>query len=266
MNTYTFLQVEWVKNRGYVPFWILCGMIVLSFLGMSLLIVASSDASTLDEQTKAAIETFAGSPFTFPNAWNTFAYMLSFLLPLVAVLVMMNMGNEWNSRMARQLVIEGWSRTQFILSKLLWVLLISLFAWIVYFFSVALLAKGHFSMPTAAAFRFLLLLFSQLSFAFLLSYFVRKTFLALGIFLAYMWIVESLLMLLFEKYHLSILNQFLFLECSDSLLLPPEFFRQLNAQAYDAKVAALPRQTVITIVETCLFWGICFWHIKRRDL
>ncbi|MFK5098226.1 hypothetical protein, partial [Klebsiella pneumoniae] len=67
-----------------------------------------------------------GNPFVFPEVWQTVAYFSSFFVLLPSILVIMLVTNEYTYKTHRQNIIDGWSRNEFLLSKLIDVAIISL--------------------------------------------------------------------------------------------------------------------------------------------
>src|SRR5579872_6832208 len=65
------------------------------------------------------VKTVVGSPFAFPDAWQTISYNSApFLLILPALLIITLTTNEFTFRTHRQNIIDGWNRKQFVTVKL----------------------------------------------------------------------------------------------------------------------------------------------------
>jgi hypothetical protein len=139
-------------------------------------------------------ERVLGSPFAFPDVWQTVAWNSSLTFIIPAILIITLTTNEFTYRTHRQNVIDGWSRGQFIGIKLIEVLLLSLLCTVV----VALTAVGFGFIGNKLAagvsvwqdFRFIPFYFvGMLSYsmiAFLLSMLIRRAGLSIGAFMIYM--------------------------------------------------------------------------------
>lgn len=118
-----------------------------------------------------------GNPFTFPEVWHTVAYFSSWFVFIPAVVVIMFISNEYSFKTHRQNIIDGWSRKQFITSKLMDVMIISLLISVLYIIvsmvsGYASKGEGSGEMWDKSYFigLFTLQTFAQLSIAFLIGF------------------------------------------------------------------------------------------------
>lgn len=269
----TLIRTEWLKMRKYNAFWWIMGITALSYPGINYIFYLGyeniiSQPTQAGQYAKMAI----GNPFTFPTVWHTVAYFSSWFVFIPAVVVIMFISNEYSFRTHRQNIIDGWSRRQFVTSKLIDVLMVSLLITLLYI-TVSLVTGfanqtrliqdtwgqayyiGLFGLQT----------FAQLSIAFLIGFIVKKAFLALGIFLFYYIILENLIVGLF-KWKKSEIGDYLPLEISDKLLPPPGFFRMLDPESYQKSLDAIQLHVILTLVVTSIIWLICYRINSRRDL
>jgi ABC-2 type transport system permease protein len=184
------LHVEWLKIRSYRTFWILLAITVISIPAFSYMLYNLMNNSFPKVKGKSVL----GSPFAFPDAWQTVAWNSSLLFIVPAILIITLTTNEFTYRTHRQNVIDGWSRGQFIGIKLIEVLLLSVLCTI----AVALTAIGFGLIGNKLAagvsiwqdFRFVFFYFVEMisysMIAFLLSVLIRRAGLAIGAFLIYM--------------------------------------------------------------------------------
>jgi ABC-type transport system involved in multi-copper enzyme maturation permease subunit len=179
--------------------------------------------------------------------------------------------NEYTYKTHRQNIIDGWSRNQFMMSKMIDVAIICLLATILYIITAIVIGTINTSSGSVNIWDgtkyiglFFLQVFSQLSIALLIALLVRKAFIALGIFLFYYFPLEPLLVELGKKWA-NDAGEFLPLEISDRLIPFPRWFTK-----EESEWKALIEQSNIHIVYTILLlvatWGICFWINKKRDL
>src|SRR5215216_2351808 len=133
------LRTEWLKMRKYWAFWWMTGIIALSYPGINYIFYQIySEVMTKSGNAGQMIKMLIGNPFTFPEVWHTVAFASSIFIFIPSILVIMFITNEYTYKTHRQNIIDGWSRNQFMISKLIDVLIISIVVTILYFI-VALL-------------------------------------------------------------------------------------------------------------------------------
>lgn len=270
----SLIKIEWLKIKRYPAFWWMFGIVVLAYPGFTTMVYQGFKESTAKKDMVGNVaKMLLGNPFTFPEVWHTVAYFSSIFVLLPSILVIMLVTNEYTYKTHRQNIIDGWSRDQFIASKMFDVLIVSLVATVVYAlvaFAFGCIADpdniGMWSQQLQYVPLFLLQSFAQLSIAFLLGYLVRKAFIALGIFLFYYLILENIASV-YASFKLNDIGRFLPFEMSDRLIPPPQFWGRLKGKAsYDAALAAISEHILYTVLFTALIWFICFRVHKRRDL
>jgi ABC-type transport system involved in multi-copper enzyme maturation permease subunit len=259
--------------RKYKAFWWIMGITALSYPGINYMVYfvykqETNRSSQASQLAKLAI----GNPFTFPEAWHTVAFLSSLFVFIPAVVVIMLISNEYTFKTHRQNIIDGWKRSQFITSKLLDVLIISMLITILYAvvaFIIGITNQDRLITHTWEQARYIglfgLQTFAQLSIAFLVGFLIRKSFLALGVFLFYFLLLENLIVGLLRWKGSSIRN-YLPLQISDGLVPMPAFLGKLDIEAYNRSLDAIPLHIILTIVLTTIVWLICYWINSRRDL
>lgn len=267
----SLLKTEWLKIKKYPAFWWMTGLVALSYPGMNYAIYSNGYKDQLKDKTMGPILRMLPNPFTFPDVWQTVAFISSLFVFLPSVVVIMFITNEYSYKTHRQNIIDGWSRKDFMMSKMIDVAIISLLTTIL--FSITALIIGMVNATTVTANfwegtkyigLFYLQMFSQLSIALLIALLVRKAFIALGIFLFYFFPLEPLMVALSREYGLGI-GQYLPLEVSDRLIPFPRFFIR-NESEWKALMAQSDIHILYTILLLGVTWGICFWINKKRDL
>jgi len=274
----SLIKIEWLKIKKYPAFWWMLGIVALTYPGINAMTYYGyMKATTGKEMVNNVAKLLLGNPFSFPETWHSVAYFSSFFILLPSILVIMLVTNEYTFKTHRQNVIDGWSRAQFITSKLFDVMIVSVVATVVYLLVAAgfglyadnsKLALSQWSAQLQYIPLFLLQTFAQLSIAFLLGYLVKKAFIALGIFLFYYLIVENIAVA-YARFKMDDIGRFLPFEISDRLIPAPAFFSHFGKDAkasYDHAVGIIPEHIVYTIVLTTAIWLICYAVHKRRDL
>lgn len=126
-------EIEWLKLKNYKVFWILIGMY---FLG---LILVLSSGMFLMQFFKNQCAEFEGIDptiiplYDFPDVWQNMTYIAAFFKIILAFIVIISVTNDIGYRTMRQNIIEGLSKWEFLISKFLLILLLSLAATIFLF-------------------------------------------------------------------------------------------------------------------------------------
>jgi ABC-2 type transport system permease protein len=121
------LKIDLKKLTNYRTFWVICGLyfITLAFTtasGMEFLKWLASKGAEFD--TKININRIP--LYHFPDVWQNLVYISGFFKLVLAVMVVISVTNEYQYRTLRQNVIDGLSRWEFLLSKILTNVLLSL--------------------------------------------------------------------------------------------------------------------------------------------
>ena len=259
--------------RKYNAFWWIMGITALSYPGINYIFYMAYD-NLINNPSQAGqlAKMVIGNPFTFPEVWHTVAYASSIFVFIPAVVIIMFISNEYSFKTHRQNIIDGWSRSQFVSSKLIDVLLISLIITIL-FIAVALvsgitnqerLIRDTWGMSYYIGL-FALQTFAQLSVAFLIGFLVRKAFIALGIFLFYYIIFEPIIVGLL-RLKANDIGRYMPLEISDRIIPVPAFFGKIDINRYDKSIAAIREHVILTVILTVVIWAICYRINNRRDL
>lgn len=272
----SLIKIEWLKIKKYKAFWWMLVVVILTYPGINAIFVnvykeIAGNKDMLGQLAKMLL----GNPYAFPEAWHTVAFFSSLFIAIPSILVIMLITNEYNYKTHRQNIIDGWSRNQFVTSKLIDVSIVSLIttaAYILVAIGYALYIDANSMSRAYEQLKyiplFLLQSFSQLSIAFLLGFFIRKAFIALGIFLFYYLVVENILVSL-DLWKKIGYSDFLPFQVSDKLIPPPAFFGRFGkdaADAYQKAIDAIPYHIVYTLILTATIWFICYRANNKRDL
>jgi hypothetical protein len=276
---FSLIQIEWLKIKKYPAFWAMLIIVLLTYPAANLMFYNVYLDITTQKGTQMLAKMFLGNPFAFPETWHTVAYISSFFVILPSILVIMLVTNEYQYKTQRQNVIDGWTRRQFMASKLIDVFIVSAITTLLY----TLVAIG-FSIyadtfdPTKMWEQsyyiglFFLQTFAQLSIAFLLGYLIKKAFIALGIFLFYYLIVENIatgyIRMKAEKIG-GDLGRYLPFEISDRMIVAPAFIGRFGKDiktAYEKSLSEVPSQIALSLLLTTAIWLLCFFLHRKKDL
>jgi ABC-2 type transport system permease protein len=276
---FSLIQIEWLKIKKYPAFWAMLIIVLLTYPAANLMFYNVYLDITTQKGTQMLAKMFLGNPFAFPETWHTVAYISSFFVILPSILVIMLVTNEYQYKTQRQNVIDGWTRRQFMASKLIDVFIVSAITTLLY----TLVAIG-FSIyadtfdPTKMWEQsyyiglFFIQTFAQLSIAFLLGYLIKKAFIALGIFLFYYLIVENIatgyIRMKAEKIG-GDLGRYLPFEISDRMIVAPAFIGRFGKDiktAYEKSLSEVPSQIALSLLLTTAIWMLCFFLHRKKDL
>jgi hypothetical protein len=178
------LKIEWLKVKNYRTFWILLLISVVTIPAFNYVIYDLMNNSFPKVNGKSLL----GSPFAFPDVWQTVTWNSSLLLLMPAILIITLITNEFTFKTHRQNIIDGLSRMQFINVKLVEILLISIFLTIIVFLTS--LAFGYYgNTPKAGVSLFKDVRFTGYFFVQMISY--SMIALLIGMFvkrLAWLWV------------------------------------------------------------------------------
>lgn len=267
----TLLKIEWSKIRYYRAFWWVMGIIAITYPAVSYIMLLFYRKIT-QQLPAGTTKAFLGNPFGFNEVWHTVAYCSSMFIMIPAIVVIMLITNEYSYKTCRQNIIDGWSRKQFLTGKLLDVAIISFLIALLYIATSLLIGSTNTKPEDVAGVNrtyfiiyFLFQTFSQLSIAFLIGFLVRKSFIALAIFIFSFLVLEPMLTGILSFMPGSI-GHFLPFEISDRMIPPPGFMGKVDPVAYGEKMKNTGWHFLYTIAFTTVLWMFCFRLNKKRDL
>jgi ABC-type transport system involved in multi-copper enzyme maturation permease subunit len=267
------IKTEWLKIKNYPAFWWIICITALSYPGINYTFLSIYHNITAKQTMQSQIvKALVGNPFSFPEAWHTVAFFSSLFIFIPAIVVIMLITNEYTYKTNRQNIIDGWSRSQFMWSKFISVVIITLIVSVIYFVVSLIIGSTNTDNVNASKwdqFYYVLLFafqtFAQLSIAFLIGLLVRKSFIALAIFIFYFIILEPILVGVL-KYKAHDIGRFLPLEISDRLIPVPAFLGKIDADTYKAALAAIQSHVFLTLTGLLITWGLSLLVYMRRDL
>lgn len=250
------LKLEWMKIRKYRAFLILLALYVVSILGVNYMVFNSmTKVSRANPMTEALL----GNPFCFPEVWQSVSYISSFLFFIAGLIVIMLTANEYTFRTNRQNVINGLSRSQFIGSKILLLIVIALLSALLVFGVGALF--GSFGKPPFSLHGikyigyFFISAMSYLSVALVIITLFKRSGISIGLYFLYIIIVENLLSALVNKV-VPKAGYFLPLESSDQLIPAPSTIGKM--------LQSDPPDATYLLIAACAWIVLCLWFCKHR--
>jgi len=272
----SLIKIEWLKLKKYPAFWWMLGIVALTYPAINLMFSAVFDSMSKGNGMESQLaKMLLGNPFAFPEVWHSVAYFSSWFIMIPAILVIMIIANEYTYKTNRQNIIDGWTRNEFVTSKLFDVLIIAGVTTLAYalvalsfgFSYSSEIEKTRWSEQLQYIPLFLLQSFAQLTIAFLLGFLIKRSFIALGIFLFYSVLVEPLtVQYLTYGAKLPKVASFFPLEISDKLIPPAAFMGKFNEVAYKQSLNDINIHIAFTAFLTAGIWWLCYSLYSKRDL
>jgi ABC-type transport system involved in multi-copper enzyme maturation permease subunit len=140
------------------------------------------------------------SIYTFPGIWHNLTFIAGYFKVFLAVMVIIMITNEFSYRTIRQNVMAGMSRLDFLKSKILSIVMISIAATALiliiglvlgFIYSNDYTISAIFS-RTIFLLGYLLEIFSFLVFAFFIGFLVKRSGFAIGLLLLYYVVIEPI--------------------------------------------------------------------------
>ncbi|HEY0273740.1 MAG TPA: ABC transporter permease [Chitinophaga sp.] len=249
---FQIIYTEWLKVKKYRTFWVLLGLFAVFAVSVNYLTIVLMKIVKEKSQNL-----FNPTLYDFPQVWQSVAFTFSYISLLLGLLVIILVTNEYTFRTHRQNVIDGWSRQTFLLSKLFWVVILSVGATLLCFLTGIIFAViyGEHGFSTDHLY-FLGVYFLQclmsLTLAMLMAVLVRRSGLSIVLYLAYLFL-ENIAQLALTKNNIR-WGRLLPLESADRLLGYPFVEKLLpDTAAYHPWVYVL--MLAIYIVAANYFMG-----------
>jgi ABC-2 type transport system permease protein len=263
------LRIDLKKLLHYRTFWIVCGLYFVT-----LTVVTASGMEFLKWLART-VGGFGGHIninriplYHFPDVWLNLYYISGLFKIVIGILVVISVTNEFQYRTVRQNIIDGMSRTEFLMSKVLTnVVLASASALLI---TLIGLVTGFIYSPSSAlefmltdvefVIAYFLEVFGYLSLALMLGVLVQRAGLTI-VLLMTLPLLELIVREHLDDY-LPMAIPFLPLESLRNLV-PMPFERYAFQEIRDYLTAA---SLAIAAAWTAVFNGVSYLKLKRSDL
>lgn len=250
------LKTEWLKIKNYRAFWIFLGLYLISIVAINYIAYSIYQETIKQEpMTKAMFN----DPYAFPNVWGTVGFMGSWLLYFPGIIIILLTSNEFTFKTHRQNIIDGWSRKDFVHTKLLLVLILAVTTTIIS--TITAIGFGFASGESfssegmvSIAYIFMQSL-SYISLALLLAVLFRRSGVALIVYFVYGLIFETIIYGLLNRYVNNQIGYFLPLQGTD-VLLPMPFGNKI---IYNHA----PEPTAL-IISSIVYIGLYYFFLMRK--
>jgi ABC-type transport system involved in multi-copper enzyme maturation permease subunit len=168
------IRIEWLKNYSYFP------VILFSSVYFGLLIGFTLICAQTIPIFGVSIKLLDQGFLDFPQIWNFLTYITALLKIFLGLIVIFTISNEFTSKMFKQNIIDGLSRKEFLISKVLTIAILSILSTMVIII-MGLILGFSFSKST------------DINLIFKESYFILGYFLKLFSFLTFLLFITVLL-------------------------------------------------------------------------
>jgi ABC-type transport system involved in multi-copper enzyme maturation permease subunit len=205
--------------------------------------------------------------YHFPDVWQNLAWSSGLLKIMLGIMVLISITNEYSYRTLRQNIIDGLSRSEFLFSKVMTNLVLSVLSMVLVFLIAFITGLIYSPQLTSYMFNgvefypaYFLEVFAFLSFALMLGVFVQRSGLSI-VLLLNSYLIEIIIKENIDEYVPNLI-QFFPLE-SIMNLVPMPFARYAFQEIQD--YVSLPA-VGIALVWTFLFNYFSYLKLKRSDI
>jgi ABC-type transport system involved in multi-copper enzyme maturation permease subunit len=262
------ITIELIKIKSNASFWILTSL----HIGIILLVVLSGkmflNSLSINGETVSNLVDPSNIPiYKFPDIWHNITYVAAYLKFILAIYVIISITSEISYDTLRQNIMNGLSRTDFILSKLFLVVLLTLGSALFLFFTALIIGFSSTHGVTMhdiikySGFipAYFLLLTAYLIFALLIGLLIKRTGLAMGLMFLYTLIIEPLLV--FRINEAWIKGLFPIKSINNLIHMPFGKYALREVQDYVAF-----KEIIIVLAYIVLFIYCIYLLLKKRDL
>ena len=261
------LSIEFRKHLTSSGFWILVALHAVVLIIAALNFRAFlENANVMINGQQLPVDISLTSIIQFPDLWQNFTYIAGYFKLILALVVISSVCNEFTFKTARQNIIDGMGRKQWILSKVLLGVVLAIFSTVLV---IAIgLAIGYNAEKTPvfhdvmAKFDFAGAYFFELVtyfiYALFLSIALRKTALTIILLLVYDFIFEPVLSWSLPGES----GNYLPMNIIDNLIQFP-FAKYMNMPAQES---VEPTQLLLAVVYGLVFILFSYMIFKKRDL
>ncbi|KAA5534947.1 hypothetical protein F0919_10130 [Taibaiella lutea] len=253
------LKIEWLKVKNYPTFWILLGLFALL---LPLFNYQFSSGHVNGAQ-------LFGQLFGFPNVWSILGFLTSWLVLFIAFLIIILITNEYRYKTSRQNIIDGWTRMQAFHAKCLIIILLAVFTTAyagIWGLILGRIYSGNFDGATEGmdklAYLFLLSL-NYYGFAAMIAFLVKRSGLAIGLFMLYSFIAENIIKWQLRDYSFS---SYLPLQSSDELLPFTPLKQLMKMAGGETEGPAVSAFVIASCVYIVLYYIISRYKLSKSDL
>lgn len=263
------LRIDLKKLTNYRTFWIVCGLYFFTLgmttaSGMEFLKWLVRMGASFGTQINIARIPF----YHFPDVWQNITFVSGFFKAILAFMVVISITNEFTYRTVRQNVIDGLSRYQFLISKVLTNILLSAMSMVMVF--IIALVTGLIYSPSVEMVdlvmdleffaAYFLEVFAFLSFALLLGMVIQRSGLTIVV-LVLSQMIEAIIRANVDDYVPWLIPYFPMESISNLIPMPFPKYVFMEIQDYVSISAVL-----IAGAWTFIFNYLAYLKLKKSDI
>jgi hypothetical protein len=197
------LKIEFKKIQTYKVFWVLLGLYFIFLAAGILLAEFMINHMVNDVNTRMPIPFPHIAIYYFPDVWQNVAFFatIRYVLIFPAIIMIILITNEFTFKTIRQNIINGMSKTEFLVSKLIIILLMAVIMTAVLTAGTFVIGLAHSGFQDTAFLRkgipfmggFFISMLCYMIYAFFFGFILRNTGLAIAIFTLYSLIIEPVI-------------------------------------------------------------------------
>ena len=195
------LSIEFKKVQKYKTFWILIGLLFLMMILVFLGVQGFIDEIVENSKTDSPVALPELGLYSFPDIWHNMTFLAGYFRPILGIVMIILISNEFHNKTIRHNIINGLSRKDFYLAKVYMMLSIAVVFVLLLFLSGGVLGITNTVDPTFAGFAeklhfvggFLLETVFYLFFVLFLSLLLKRAGLSIGLLIIYTYIIEPII-------------------------------------------------------------------------
>lgn len=260
------LKIELKKMTSYRTFWVVCGLYFIT--GTLILASGMEFLRWLNYTFDLGINVSRIPLYHFPDVWLNMIWFSGWFKIVLAIMIVISVTNEYSYRTLRQNIIDGMSRWEFLLSKMLLNLVLSLATTTMVFLialTTGLIYSPNLSFTNVTGdmeflFAYFLEIFMFLSYAMMLSFLINRSGLTI-IVLLLTHAIEYAITLNIDDYVPGIIPFFPMRSLWNIIDIP--FMRYGFQEIRDYLTWG---SVLIVIAWIFIFNGISYLKLKRADI
>lgn len=272
------LKIEFKKILTYKVFWILAGLYFI-FLSAGILLAEFMLNNMVDGMNShLPIPLPHVTIYFLPWVWQNIAFFatIRYVLIFPAIIIIILITNEFTFKTIRQNMINGMSRSEFIWSKMLIILLISAIMTILLSIGTAIIGMSHTTGLTLSlilqkssfmAGFFISMLTIQV-YALFFGYLLRNTGLSIALFTLYAFIIEPVLYFFLKSplVHHNGISTYLPLNAVLRVVEYPSIPVLTKVMGISLQDSLSLSSCAVPLVYAAVMIGIVYWVLMKKDL
>jgi len=262
------LKIELNKMLYSKVFWIIIGLYVLLIVPIAFQLEdmiggfsmsTNTNGQEASQPSMGSMLVSGNSIYKFPAVWHYISYLASWFKLLLAIILIINVTNEYSYKTLRQNIIDGMSKWEVIWAKELVIVLLSLFTFLIVIILSLILGINSDDVSIfngfSIVFAYLFSLLFYLNFAYFLCSWLKRSGFVIGILFLYTLVIENLISFKLPES----ISQYLPMNLIDSMV-PNPVSRLLGQDVvYDFSITYIG----VSIVYIALFIALNHWMLKK---